>query len=129
MTAPEVDSKTGKKFSLFQKKDKTSEKAKDKPDAKKEKKNKKEKSSKKEDLAIERTNSGSTAEENSVSSLKNIFKMEKKKPRAEYQAEIDELKFELAQTQGSLNDTQRALQDANYKLSRFQQWARSAPSM
>jgi len=144
MTSPEVAETTTNaaktmsskmKFGkFFQKKDKADKK--EKP----EKKEKSEKEEKTIESPIKRTESSSTADDGSAasgpSSRKNLFGMEKKKPRAEYQAEIDELKMELEFKDGSLNDTknalhaaQTALQIAQSKLSRYQQWVRSAPAM
>jgi thymidylate synthase len=56
----------------------------------------------------------------SAGSFKKIFGFEKKKPRAEYQAEIDDLKIQLANTQAEL-------ERARTKVNRYQQWARQAP--
>ena len=62
---------------------------------------------------------GESDSESSVN-LKKIFGFEKKKPRAEYQAEIDTLKVQLANAQEELERTKT-------KLNRYQQWARQAP--
>jgi mannitol-specific phosphotransferase system IIBC component len=62
-----------------------------------------------------------------ASSLRNIFGLEKKKPRAEYQAEIDELKYQLDMANTNLSRATSQLQQAQHKLNRFENWARSAP--
>jgi outer membrane protein OmpA-like peptidoglycan-associated protein len=56
----------------------------------------------------------------SSGSSRNLFGFEKKKPRAEFQAEIDDLKIQLA-------NSQLELERARTKINRFQQWARQAP--
>jgi hypothetical protein len=56
----------------------------------------------------------------SAGSFKKMFGFQKKKPRAEFQAEIDDLKVQLA-------NTQEELERARNKVNRYQQWARQAP--
>lgn len=51
---------------------------------------------------------------------KSWFGGEKKKPRAEYQAEIDELKLQLAASNSELEETRAKLQS-------WQLWMRKAP--
>jgi hypothetical protein len=51
----------------------------------------------------------------------------KKKPRAEYQAEIDELTATLAANQNQLAATQSQLSETQAKYESLRQWARSAP--
>jgi chromosome segregation ATPase len=51
----------------------------------------------------------------------------KKKPRAEYQAEIDTLTIQLQELQTKLQDTERKLQDTEAKYDRLQRWAKNPP--
>jgi hypothetical protein len=86
--------------------------------AKKEQK-KREKEQKKKDYGGPVSTDGESDSE-SLGSFKKMLGFEKKKPRAEYQAEIDELRVQLANAHGELERTQT-------KLNRYQQWARQAP--
>lgn len=61
------------------------------------------------------------------SPLANLFGFEQKKPRAEYQAEIDELKEALAEKEQLLVQKEQALANQGRKLLELQSWARSAP--
>ena len=70
------------------------------------------------------TESASTAED---AGLKKFFMFEKKKPRAEYEAEIEELKRQLAFANSDLQKATSNLQQAQMKINRFQQWARQVP--
>jgi hypothetical protein len=60
-------------------------------------------------------------------SKKNLFGKEKKKPRAEYQAEIDELKKELSAVNSALSATQKQLTETNQKYGTLSEWAERAP--
>mmetsp|Transcript_8924 Transcript_8924/g.21790 ORF Transcript_8924/g.21790 Transcript_8924/m.21790 type:complete len:104 (-) Transcript_8924:352-663(-) len=72
---------------------------------------KKEKSDKSDDCSI-----SSTSEKN-----KNWLGQEMKRPRAEYQAEIDELKLKLVALETELLTT-------TSKLNAFKEWMRQAPT-
>jgi ribosomal protein L29 len=80
---------------------------------------KKEKKLKAEPLKKQNPNAGALK--------KNFFGKEKKKSRAEYQAEIDELKKELAKTRSSLSVTESQLNETNQKYGTLCKWAESAP--
>lgn len=51
----------------------------------------------------------------------------KKKPRAEYKAEIDALTIQLQEMQTKLQATELQLQDTQAKYDRLQRWARNPP--
>ena len=63
----------------------------------------------------------------SEGSSKNMFGFEKKKPRAEFQAEIDELKVQLEFANSELSRAKSDLRTANAKVAKYERWARSAP--
>lgn len=58
---------------------------------------------------------------------KNIFGMEKKKPRKEIEAEIEELKSMLESKDQQLMAKNQEIMTKNQKLNHLQNWARSAP--
>lgn len=81
--------------------------------------NKKEKKEKAERRGSDSsTTSTSTGDKNNN---KNWLGQEVKRPRAEYQAEIDELKLKLAAAESDLLTT-------TSQLTQFKDWARQAPS-
>lgn len=92
----------------------------------KEKKQKREKTAKK---AVTFPGEAPVDEAKKESSIKNIFQKEKKKPRAEYQEEIDVLTAELAQTKDDLAATKRQLAQSQSKFNELRRWALNPPVM
>jgi len=92
----------------------------------KEKEQKKREAKENKPVDVDESDSTSNASAG-TSSLKNLFGFESKRPRAEYQAEIDNLKYELEMATSNLRQVTAELQQTQGKLNRFQSWARSAP--
>lgn len=95
---------------------------------KKEKKPRKEKKAKKEKKkASQVADEDSLKESAAPPTLLSIFQTEKKKPRSEYQAEIDQLNEELKQTKEQLSQAQDRASAAQAKFDRLKRWATTPP--
>jgi len=87
----------------------------------------KEKKEKKALKKLQKQADDDTSVSSEGSSRRNIFGYEKKKPRAEYQTEIDQLRAELEACKADLQKSNHALATKDQKLNKLQVWARSAP--
>lgn len=112
-----------KKTSLFNKLKLTKGNAQN-PKPKKEKKAKKEKKPKKAT-----PKPAEPKKDGSVSSGLGLFQKEKKKPRAEYQEEIDALSEQLTRAQNDLASTKQQLSQSQSKFNELRRWARNPPVM
>jgi hypothetical protein len=123
-------------FARFKKqnKDKPPKKEK-KPKEKKEKKPKEKKEKKPKEKKEKQAKRSNVVDEDSVKSaspspLMSIFQAkEKKKPRSEYQSEIDQLTDELKQTKQLLAEAQQKNSLVQEKLDRLKRWAASPPAV
>ena len=57
----------------------------------------------------------------------NFFGMKKKKPRAEYRAEIDKLELQLSAKDQALSQKEQALAQQTRELNLLKNWARNCP--
>ena len=72
--------------------------------------------------------SGSSVDSKGNKKKRGLFGSKKtKKPRDEYVAEINELKWQLAQTKTELESTKQELEIANKNYSNLANWAKSCP--
>jgi hypothetical protein len=120
-------------FDRFKKQNKDEQPKKEKkPKEKKEKKPKEKKEKKPKEKKEKQVKLASVADEDSAKSaahsLMSIFHAkEKKKPRSEYQSEIDQLTEELKQTKQQLADAQQKGTVVQEKFDRLKRWAASPP--
>jgi len=112
MTGVEAEPKKGFFSSLSSKKDQNPDAYLKKCPQKKVEKAKKEKKGGNDDDSVSSVNS---------SGEKNFLGMEKKKPRAEFQAEIDELKLKLVAEENEVAMLTN-------QLNRYKNWVRQAPN-